>query len=433
MDAVTLPAINATPAPAGAKATVDPRQETGFSDAMVAATEPTPTPSGGRFHISPIFARPSTGNAGNVRDAHGRDATRDGKQPSKSGLPGSPGAPGKDIGRLARTRPGSNGDAGDSLRARGNDRDTDDGDAADIVAGMLAILPGSTAAAIAGRPGAANAKTARAGARDAVAGRAPKSDDVKAKPDTRKPADAGAQTGASRYQLQRLQQAASAGAQDATANATRTPADSAARSKHLAAQATTPANTAAAGLGATATHTDAGTAPASPGTLPGSGSIAALNGSAAATATASASATLSSPIGSAAWPHELGQQLVQMVQRGIGQIDLHLNPRELGPVQISLHLHDQTAQVHFLVAHADVQQTVQQALPQLRDALAGQGIALGDALVGQQQQQPSGSFGGSADSPSWSGPATDIDDAAPVRTTTIVMPQGPGSGVDLYA
>ncbi|MBH8579885.1 flagellar hook-length control protein FliK [Bisbaumannia pacifica] len=100
--------------------------------------------------------------------------------------------------------------------------------------------------------------------------------------------------------------------------------------------------------------------------------------------TAPATASLSAPVATQAWEQQLGQQLVGLAQRG-GQVELHLHPAELGPLSVSLKLGDQGAQAQFLSAHAQVRQAVEQALPQLREALAEQGIQLADTSVGEQR------------------------------------------------
>ncbi len=97
---------------------------------------------------------------------------------------------------------------------------------------------------------------------------------------------------------------------------------------------------------------------------------------------------LPAPLASPAWPGQLGQQLVMLGQRGGEQrVELHLNPAELGPLSISLKVGEQGAQAQFLSAHASVRQAVEQAIPQLREALAEQGISLSDTSVGEHPQQ----------------------------------------------
>lgn len=119
-----------------------------------------------------------------------------------------------------------------------------------------------------------------------------------------------------------------------------------------------------------------------------------------------ATASLSAPVGSKAWPQQLGQQLVRMSQSGGEQrLELQLHPAELGPLSVSLKLGEQGAQAQFLSAHAQVRQVLEQALPQLREALAEQGIELGEATVGEQRSGGDGREAGEGDSPMLAGGA----------------------------
>jgi flagellar hook-length control protein FliK len=244
-----------------------------------------------------------------------------------------------------------------------------------------------------------------------------------------KTAHADARGGDNRHQLQQLQQA--------TQTVTST------GSSHAGADAGTPGNgngfasqllsaADASPHAAAPTHADNGAASSA---VNGLFSTHAAPQAAPTQATAMAStATLQAPVGSAPWQNELGQQLIRFSQRGDHQIELHLHPKELGPLQISLHVNDQIAQAHFFAAHAQVRDAVQQAIPQLRDALAGQGIALGEATVGQQQQQQSGagSFGRSSSSPSFGG-AVEVEGITAARPVPGVLPRTGAGGVDLYA
>ncbi|SDJ35417.1 flagellar hook-length control protein FliK [Billgrantia gudaonensis] len=107
-------------------------------------------------------------------------------------------------------------------------------------------------------------------------------------------------------------------------------------------------------------------------------------------------ATLSAPVQSPAWPGQLGQQLVQFARQGAGeqQIEMRLHPAELGPLSVTLKMTEQGAQAQFLSAHAQVRQAIEQALPQLRDALAEQGIDLSETSVGEQRQHEGQAFAG---------------------------------------
>ena len=154
---------------------------------------------------------------------------------------------------------------------------------------------------------------------------------------------------------------------------------------------------------------------------------------------ASASATLSAPLTSAAWPQQLAQQVsqhtLQLLQRGGEQrIELHLNPAELGPLSISLKVSEQAAQGQFLSAHAGVRGAVEQALPQLREALAEQGISLGNTSVGEQRQgdtqgDPAQRHGGGSH-------GEGLDEDAGNLTASVTLPAADISldgRVDLYA
>lgn len=155
----------------------------------------------------------------------------------------------------------------------------------------------------------------------------------------------------------------------------------------------------------------------------------------AAAAGMSPPAALTAPLASAAWPGQLGQQLVMMGQRGGEQrVELHLNPAELGPLTISLKLSEQGAQAQFLSAHAPVRQAVEQAIPQLREALAEQGISLGETSVGEQRHQGQDERQALAGGPATGGNASGSEELDPnagaMAASAVPLAEG---RVDLYA
>ena len=181
----------------------------------------------------------------------------------------------------------------------------------------------------------------------------------------------------------------------------------------------------------TATRMPSGAEPATPTASPLSGPTA----SPAAASPATPTATVQTPVAASGWGQDLGQQVVSLARRGDQHMELHLNPRDLGPLSVSLKLDDHGAQAHFFSSHAPVRGAVEQAIPQLREALAQQGIALGEAMVGDQPgQQFNGESGDGQPNGTPATALTDAGDAAvagaePARTTTVL----PTSGVDLYA
>lgn len=93
-------------------------------------------------------------------------------------------------------------------------------------------------------------------------------------------------------------------------------------------------------------------------------------------------ATLQPRVGTRAWEQALGEQLVHLHQFQQGSAELQLNPAGLGPLQIQLEMKGDQVHALFLAQPQAVRAAVEAALPQLREALAQQGLALGQAQVG---------------------------------------------------
>lgn len=93
-------------------------------------------------------------------------------------------------------------------------------------------------------------------------------------------------------------------------------------------------------------------------------------------------ATLMSQPQHSAFPAELGAQVKFLMAAGLQQAELHLNPAELGPIHIQLHMTAQTADISFAAAHSATREGILQALPALRELLASQGLHLGQAGLG---------------------------------------------------
>ncbi|WP_417685840.1 flagellar hook-length control protein FliK [Pseudidiomarina gelatinasegens] len=108
----------------------------------------------------------------------------------------------------------------------------------------------------------------------------------------------------------------------------------------------------------------------------------------AATATqAPPSAALNAQVGSTAWANQLQQNVLQMVVHNQQEMTLRLHPAELGPLQVQLRVDEHTAKLNIFTHSHHVRGALEQALPQLRDALANQGIQLDDSQVNDNAQQ----------------------------------------------
>ncbi|MCM2971609.1 flagellar hook-length control protein FliK [Larsenimonas suaedae] len=193
--------------------------------------------------------------------------------------------------------------------------------------------------------------------------------------------------------------------------------------------------------GAGNTVTSASIPSAQPAVVPGQ----AQPGQPAPTSTGLYTGVMNAQVGSDNWNGALGQHMIRMSAQGQGQAELHLNPRDMGPLSISLKMDDQGAQAHFFSANAHVRSALETALPHLKEAMADSGIQLGQTSVSDQQQPQHFAFGQSnQDSGTKEGRGEtsafgqDRDDARSITgTADDILARAPTSsrlgGIDLFA
>jgi len=90
---------------------------------------------------------------------------------------------------------------------------------------------------------------------------------------------------------------------------------------------------------------------------------------------------------SKAWNRVLSSRVVWMASEGIQQAALKLNPANLGPVEVRLHLQNEQASVSFIAHNAATREALEQALPRLRESFVENGLELTDADVSDQASQ----------------------------------------------
>ncbi|WP_336290798.1 flagellar hook-length control protein FliK [Aeromonas dhakensis] len=89
-------------------------------------------------------------------------------------------------------------------------------------------------------------------------------------------------------------------------------------------------------------------------------------------------------------PAQLHQKVNLMLADKLQQAEIQLDPLGLGKMKIQIQIDSSNqANVHFVVQHGQTREMLEQAMPRLRDMLAGQGIQLGQTQVQQQLQQQS--------------------------------------------
>lgn len=87
---------------------------------------------------------------------------------------------------------------------------------------------------------------------------------------------------------------------------------------------------------------------------------------------------------------QVAEKVQMMMSKNLKNLDIRLDPPELGRMQIRMTMNSDLANVHFTVSNPQARDIIEQTLPRLREMLAQQGIQLADSSVQQQnsgQQQ----------------------------------------------
>ncbi|ALR14928.1 flagellar hook-length control protein FliK [Vibrio natriegens] len=87
---------------------------------------------------------------------------------------------------------------------------------------------------------------------------------------------------------------------------------------------------------------------------------------------------------------QVAEKVQMMMSKNLKNLDIRLDPPELGRMQIRMTMNSDLANVHFTVSNPQARDIIEQTLPRLREMLAQQGMQLADSSVQQQnsgQQQ----------------------------------------------
>ena len=106
-----------------------------------------------------------------------------------------------------------------------------------------------------------------------------------------------------------------------------------------------------------------------------------------------ASQTITTPLGNNGWADEFSQKISWVSTQQNQVAELHLNPPNLGPLDVVLKISDNQATALFTSPHAAVREAVENALPKLREILADNGIMLGNTTVSDQSPRDRSSDG----------------------------------------
>lgn len=96
--------------------------------------------------------------------------------------------------------------------------------------------------------------------------------------------------------------------------------------------------------------------------------------------------TINAYPGKAGWDQAISQKIVWMVGTGEQTASLTLNPPDLGPLKVVIHVHNDQADTTFISDNDEVRQALENGLSNLRDKMNESGIALGQTNVSTSNQ-----------------------------------------------
>ncbi|MFC7287737.1 flagellar hook-length control protein FliK [Herminiimonas glaciei] len=138
-------------------------------------------------------------------------------------------------------------------------------------------------------------------------------------------------------------------------------------------------------------------------------------------------------VGNPGWDQALGQKVLWMVQGAQQSATLTLNPPDLGPMQVTLHVNNNQATANFTAHQPEVRHALEAAMPRLREMLNDAGIQLGQSNVSAGSPNQQGSFGEQRQSNgARQSNQVDIADAA-VHVSHVPVPTGSNGLVDTFA
>ncbi|PCH85510.1 MAG: hypothetical protein COB26_09315 [Piscirickettsiaceae bacterium] len=104
------------------------------------------------------------------------------------------------------------------------------------------------------------------------------------------------------------------------------------------------------------------------------------------------SLSVETPVSSPRWGNDFSNRIQWMVGQSISGAQIRLNPQQLGPIEVRVHIHNDQATISFTAQHGATREAIDAALPRLRDMLSEQQVDLVDVNVSQhsfaeQQEQ----------------------------------------------
>ncbi|PCI61085.1 MAG: hypothetical protein COB34_01570 [Methylophilaceae bacterium] len=95
---------------------------------------------------------------------------------------------------------------------------------------------------------------------------------------------------------------------------------------------------------------------------------------------------INTPPGKAGWSEAIGQKVVWMVGAAEQSATLTLNPKNLGPLQVIIHVNNEKADATFISENPEVRKALEEGMSGLRQSMGQAGVELGQANVNTSKQ-----------------------------------------------
>ncbi|XQW85844.1 flagellar hook-length control protein FliK [Thalassotalea piscium] len=127
------------------------------------------------------------------------------------------------------------------------------------------------------------------------------------------------------------------------------------------------------------------------------------------------------------------EKVMVMINQKLQQIEIRLDPPELGSLHVKVNLQHDQAVVSFIVQNQQAKEALDQNMGKLRDMLSQNGVDVGDTNVEQQQQQASGENGDTSQGRHFNGGTSSELEGEQTFTANANLYKASATGVDYYA
>ncbi len=132
------------------------------------------------------------------------------------------------------------------------------------------------------------------------------------------------------------------------------------------------------------------------------------------------------------WGQEVGQKIVWLTGKAIQSAEIHLNPAELGPIDVKISVQNDAAVVSFNAHNASVREMLEANVTRLREMMEANGVELQDVNVDARQGDERYASGDQQQGSEDEGAHDDTSDSEELPSSDVLM-QSSSNIVDYFA